>query len=317
MTIPRASPIAVALKSRLRAMTAILSAFSLFVTQTAAYALPVGGQVNGGTATITSAGSQVDINQSSQRALIDWQSFNINNGEAVNFQQPSSSAVALNRIHDANPSQIDGALSANGQVWLVNSQGIAFGSNAEVNVGGLLATSSDIDNDRFMGGDYRFDIPGNPLATIRNSGSIRAADGGLAMLVGPNVLNDGLIRARLGRVELASGDTFALDLYGDGLINLQASDAIISQLVSNSGTIAADGGRVLLTKAVARNVVDGLVNMDGVIQANSIDGLTGSVTLESDGGTTLVSGNIAARGGSGGEKGGLVGVLGHYGIGRE
>ena len=242
---------------RLRPATAIASAVSLFVTQSVpAFALPVAGQVNGGAATITSNANQMDINQSSQRAIIDWNSFNIGSGETVNFNQPGSTAISLNRIHDANPSQIDGALNANGNVWLVNSNGIAFGANAQVNVGGLLATTSDISNSNFMSGNYVFDIIGNPLAWITNAGHIHIADGGLAALVGPNVTNSGAIMADLGQVQLGSGDTFALDLYGDGLINLAASDAILNQLVDNNGSIVANGGRVKLSVATAENALE-------------------------------------------------------------
>jgi hypothetical protein len=179
------------------------------------------------------------------------------------------------------------------------------------NVGGLLATSSDIDNNRFMSGDYTFDEPGNPAASILNTGHISAADYGLVALAGSNVTNSGTIRARLGRVHLASGDTFGIDLYGDGLINLQASDAITSQLIRNSGTISASGGNITLTKAAARNVVDGLINTDGLIEADGVDDHAGSVTLYSNGGTTLVSGSLDARGTHGGEKGGTVEVLGN------
>src|ERR1035437_6726395 len=92
-----------------------------------ALALPQGGQVSGGQAGIVTGSNQVTVNQSSQRAVIDWNSFNVGSNEAVRFNQPSASAIALNRIHDANPSQIDGQLTANGQVWLVHPQGILIG----------------------------------------------------------------------------------------------------------------------------------------------------------------------------------------------
>jgi filamentous hemagglutinin family protein len=288
----------------LRATTALVSAFAVIVTQSAVYALPQGGQVSEGQAAITSGGSQMTVDQSSQRALIDWNSFNIGNGESVSFNQPSSTAISLNRIHDANPSQINGALSANGQVWLVNSHGIVFGSNAQVNVGGLLATSSDIDDSRFVNADYVFDQPGNPLATISNAGSILVTDGGLAALAGPNVLNSGLIRARLGKVQLASGDMFAFDLYGDGLINLRAGPAIEHQLISNSGSIHVDGGRVMLTAATAKDTLNSLINMEGISQASDIEisgdvvSLTGSLDASgATGGSVAITGrNIAQQG---------------------
>src|SRR5262249_5496476 len=113
--------------------------------------MPQGGTVTAGQAVIANETSPLDVTQSSDRAGIDWNSFNVGSSESVNFTQPSSAAIALNRIHDANPSSIDGQLSANGRVWLVNANGILFGSHAQVNVGGLLATTADIGNDRFMG----------------------------------------------------------------------------------------------------------------------------------------------------------------------
>src|SRR3569623_3705578 len=118
-----------------------------------------------------------------------------------------------------------------------------------------------------MAGDYRFDLPGNPNAAIVNEGSITVADAGLAAFVAPNVVNDGFISAKLGKVQLASGDAFTLDLYGDGLVSLEAGPDIGQQLVSNSGIITAEGGKVVLTAAAAQAVVDSVINMDGIIQA--------------------------------------------------
>jgi filamentous hemagglutinin family protein len=280
-----------------------------------AFALPEGGTVvAAGQAVIASQADRLDVTQASARALIDWDSFNIHSGESVQFNQPSSSAVALNRIHDANPSSINGNLHANGQVWLVNRNGIMFGAGAQVNVAGLLATTSDIANDDFMNGNYQFTIPGNPTAVISNAGQITVRDGGLAALAGPNVTNIGLIEARLGRVQLASGDTFALDLYHDGLISLAASDAITQQLVSNSGGIQADGGSVLLTAAAARNAIDSLINLDGLISADSIAEHDGKIILYAGGNggtsTTLVAGSLQARGSEPSETGGRIEVLG-------
>jgi filamentous hemagglutinin family protein len=215
----------------------------------AAYAAPAGGTVSAGQATIAQSGSATTISQSSGRAVIDWSSFNIGTGESVNFIQPSSSSVALNRIHDSNPSQILGTLSANGQVWLVNPNGVFFGSTAQVNVAGLLATTADISNSNFMAGNDVFDQPGSPTASIINQGNITVQEAGLAAFVAPNLVNSGTITARLGKVQLASGDTFTLDTYGDGLISLAVSDQVTQQLVQNSGTISANGGTVQLTAA--------------------------------------------------------------------
>ena len=279
---------------RLLTTTTIAGALAMCLTVDSAQALPVGGQVRGGQARITSRTGRTTVNQSSERAIIDWSTFNLAQGETVQFNQPNASAITLNRISDVNPSVIDGAITANGQVWLINPQGIAFGKNAQVNVGGLLATTSDIDNAGFMAGNYNFSHPGNGTATISNAGSLTAATGGIIALAGPNVSNSGIITARLGKVQLASGDTFTLDLYGDGLINLQASPAITQQLVQNSGAINADGGQVLLTAAAAETVVNSLINLNGVIDADSVGAQQGSVTVAAMG-SNAVTNNVAAN----------------------
>src|SRR5579885_80967 len=107
----------------LRGSARAAAAIGVAATSPAAQALPVGGQVTSGQATITSGSNSLNVTQASGRAVIDWNSFNIGSGEKVSFAQPSSSAIALNRINDANPSSINGQLSANGQVWLLNPNG--------------------------------------------------------------------------------------------------------------------------------------------------------------------------------------------------
>lgn len=305
-----------------------MTAISLLAA-TPAFAMPVGGQVVGGQASITTSGSQTTITQSTHRGIINWQSFDIGHGEHVLFQQPSASSVTLNRVTGGQgASQILGNLTANGTVMLVNPNGVFFGAGSQVNVGNMVVTSSDIENDRFMAGDYRFDKPGNADAAIVNNGLITAADAGLVSFVAPNVVNNGLIQARLGKVQMASGDTFALDLYGDGLINLEASDALTSQLVSNGGIIAADGGKVLMTAAAAGEVVNSLINMDGIISATSIAERNGEIVIFAEGSNAvagndatqkgqkqgssnvLVSGIVDASGRKAGERGGSITVTG-------
>jgi filamentous hemagglutinin family protein len=153
---------------RLRATTA-MTAMTL-LSAVPALALPQGGQVVGGQASIATSGSQTTVTQSTHRGIINWQSFDIGHGEGVHFQQPSSASVTLNRVTGGGgASQLLGSLTANGTVMLVNPQGTFIGPNASVNVGSFLATTSDIDNSRFMAGDYRFDMTGNPDAAIINT----------------------------------------------------------------------------------------------------------------------------------------------------
>ena len=296
------------LSERLLMSTALAGVLSLAGTPQA-YANPTGGQVVGGSASISSSGNTLTVQQTTSRAIINWSSFDIAPGEITQFEQPSSSSIALNRVTGSqNPSQILGTLSANGQVWIINPNGVMFGGNASVNVAGLVATSADIDNTNFMAGNYTFNHPGNPNATISNAGSITTADAGLVAFVAPNVSNAGLIQAKLGKVQLGSGDSFTLDLYGDGLINLQASAAVTQQIVSNSGVIQTNGGTVTLTAAAAQNTVNSLINTSGIIEAESIGTQDGQIVLSASGagGTVQNSGRISATGSSSGQTGGSI-----------
>src|SRR5580692_8867509 len=243
-----------------------------------AVAGPNGGTVVGGSATIQGQGSaSVIINQSSLNAVINWQTFNIGKGETTTFNQTQgSSSVALNRvIGGQGPSFLDGTLTANGRVFIVNGDGILFGAHSSINASGFLATTNDIRNEDFMAGKYNFNIPGLPNASIVNLGSITATSGGFAALVAPGVRNAGTITATLGTVALAAGNAFTLDFYGDKLITLAVNDRIASTvidvatgqplgaLVGNSGKLKANGGRVELTAAAARTVVDAVINNTG------------------------------------------------------
>lgn len=169
----------------------------------AAHANPVGGQVADGAATIASSGSKLDVHQQSDKVVIDWRGFDIGVGEHTQFHQPSAGAMALNRVNSTDPSQVMGKLTANGNVILVNPNGVFFGKDSKVDVNGLIATTADIENKNFMAGKLHFNKPGNPSATIVNNGTITAKEAGLVGLVAPNVLNNGVIKAKLGKVHLA------------------------------------------------------------------------------------------------------------------
>ena len=174
--------------------------------------------MNGGQATISTSAGQTTIQQSSSRAVIDWNTFNTSTSETVEFLQPSASAIALNRVHDSGASTFDGHLLANGNVWIINPNGVLFGKNAQVNVGGLLATTSNIANNDFMAGNYNFSSPGNPNASVSNAGNVTVAQGGLAAFVAPTVVNDGVINAKLGKgVALGQAIVMPSTFTGTGL----------------------------------------------------------------------------------------------------
>jgi len=300
----------------------------------AVYAGPDGPVVVGGSATVSGAGtSSTVINQNTNRAIINWNTFNIGAGDTTTFVQPNSSSVALNRVTGGlGPSLIYGTLNANGYVFVINRDGVLVGPSGVINTAGFLASTADITNANFMAGRYNFNIAGQPNASIINQGSITATSGGFAALVAPGVRNTGTITATLGTVALASGNTFTLDLYGDKLIQLSPTDQIANQvidvstgkpltsLVTNEGKLSANGGRVELTAAAARAVVDSVINTSGVIEANSVgtrNGLIvlGAATADSKGAgaptqTVKVSGTISAAGKQKGTKGGSVVVTG-------
>ncbi|MDX1670363.1 MAG: filamentous hemagglutinin N-terminal domain-containing protein, partial [Limnobacter sp.] len=244
-----------------------------------AYAGPQGGSVAAGSASVSQSGSVTDVTQHSDRAVIDWNSFDVGVGEQVNFSQPSASSAVLNRIGDVKPSTIAGRITANGQVILVNPNGLVFSDSAVVDVNSLMATSSGVSVANFMNGNLVFDQPGNPDAAVVNRGLITAADAGLVALVSPQVANSGVITARLGKVQLGSADAFTIDLYGDGLVELKLSDEVTEQLLEHTGTIAAQGGMILMQAAVGKQVLDGLVKIDGELKAPSVSQQNGKIVI--------------------------------------
>ena len=287
------------------------------------YALPSDPTVQAGSVTINQPSQDtLVIQQSTDKAIIDWRAFGIGSSEQVEFQLPSSSGVTLNRVTGNEPSAIFGKLTSNGNLFLINPNGILFGAGAQIDVHGLVASTSNITNQDFMAGNYNFNIPSNRGGIVVNRGTITASMGGLVALVAPGVQNDGIIQARLGRVSLASGNTFTLDLYGDQLVNLGVGSQIVEQvtgldgevltsLVSNRGKIFADGGTVLLNVNAARDVVDQVINMSGIIQARTAENINGTIVLMGgDEGWVDVSGTLDASGVDEGETGGTIHVFG-------
>lgn len=278
-----------------------------------AWAGPEGGVVSGGSVSISTSGSQTNIYQSSDRAIIDWTSFDIGAGEETRFHQPSSGSIALNRIRDTKTSQINGKLSANGHVMLINPNGVVFGVGSVVDVGALTASTADIDNNDFMNGSLTFSQPGSAAGAIINYGRITAQEAGLVSLVAPRVENHGIILAKLGKVQLAAADSFTLDLVGDGLIQLAVSDEDVKKLARNSGIISAEGGTIALTASRARNLVDSIVENSGVIEAASMTNIGGKIVLGgAQTGHTVNRGVLDVSGRKNAVQGGQVNVLGQH-----
>lgn len=276
-----------------RRLGSSVSALGIALMVGPAFANPEGGTVTAGSATISSpAANLLQINQASQRAIIDWKRFDIAPGETTRFVQPDLEAWTLNRVGPTgDPSRILGTLEANGNIVIVNPDGVHFGPGARVDVNRLIATTANINNDNFLAGRMIFDQPGNPSASIVNEGTISIREHGLAALVAPGVRNSGVIAARLGTVSLSAGNRFTIDPYGDGLVKLAIGDEIADEvydaatgepmddLVDNAGTVKADGGTVMMSATTARRAVNSVINNTGVIEANSVGMHGGKIVL--------------------------------------
>src|SRR4051812_33171559 len=313
---------------RVRASGAAVSALAgtaIVAASSAGLANPKGGLVNAGVATIQNTSpTQLDIVQKTDRAVIDWKSFDIAVGERTNFQQPSAASMTLNRVHAADPSTIAGQLNANGSLVLINPNGVVFSRGSQVNVNSLIATPTDISDTNFMaGGKMRFDKPSsNPNARVVNDGTITVAQKGLAALVAPGVANSGVIQANLGHVILAGADTFTVDFYGDGLINFDIGSKVgavprdangmpLTSLVSNTGTINAPGGTVLLTADAAAGILANVIDASGRINAPTVAEARGSGAVDAGpGNAARLAGTIDVSASAATQSGGTATLTG-------
>ncbi|MCA8066519.1 GLUG motif-containing protein [Burkholderia sp. AU38729] len=257
-----------------------------------AFALPTGEAITSGKADIlrTDDGRTMNINQQTDKLVTNWQDFSVGGGERVNFHQPTAQSIALNRVIGGNGSQIDGQISANGRVFLVNPNGVLFGSGAQVNVGGLVASTQNLSDADFLAGNYRFS--GSSTQAVTNDGTITAADGGSVALLGARVANNGTIQAKLGSVALGAGNAFTVNFDGSGLLNLQVDGGAVDAQASNGGLLKADGGAVLMTARAADNLLGAVINNTGTIEARGLSTRGGKITL--DGGTVNVGGKLDA-----------------------
>jgi len=273
---------------------------------TLAQAGPTGGQVSAGSGTIAQSGLNTTINQTSQNLAINWQGFSIAANESVRFNQPNASSIALNRVIGQDPSQILGSLSANGQVFVLNPNGVLFGANAQVNVGGLVATTLSLSDADLMAGRYAFDSSSRSVdGAVVNKGSLTAAQGGYIALLAPEVRNEGVISATLGTALLAAGNKVTLNLNSGSLLGYSIDQGAINALADNKQLIQADGGQVFMSAKAADALSTAVVNNTGIIQARTVQNVAGVIKLlgDMDHGTVHVGGTLDASAPTGGNGG--------------
>lgn len=297
---------------RLNPVTQALAGVAAAIPALAFAQMPTGGNVVSGGATITAPdANHTVIQQTTGKAIINWDSFSIGQNGYVQFIQPGSSAIALNRVVGADPSSILGNLSANGQVFLVNPNGIFFGAGSVVNVAGIVATTLNISDADFLAGNYRF-VKGGSDARVVNAGTINAANGGYVVLAGDYVSNasGGVVDAQLGTALLASGNALTLELEGNSLVRYAVDEATVAHLagVDNAGSILANGGRVIMTAKVAGDLASMVVNNTGLVQAQSTVERDGIVYLVGEGGSVANAGKVDVSA-QAGAKGGHVDIV--------
>lgn len=264
-----------------------------------AVAAPSGSTVLLGQGSVVQTGSQTTVTQTTSSLAINWRSFNVGATESVRFVQPSAQSVVLNRVVGAEPSSILGQISANGQVFLVNPNGVLFGRSSQVNVGGLVATTLGISNEEFAAGAYRF-AKGAAAGSVSNTGSLSSA-GGYVALIAPQASNGGTINTPGGSTAILAGDQVTLQLSGNRLIGASVDVAAVNALAANYDAIRAPDGSVLLSARARDALLSTVVNNIGVIEANSATQRGGTVVLSGGpSGTAHAGGSISANGTTGG-----------------
>jgi fibronectin-binding autotransporter adhesin len=284
-----------------------------------AQTLPTGGTIVGGQGHIGTTGSTMTVQQNSTKLAVNWTSFNIGAGNTVVFNQPSSQSVALNSVLGGSRSEIYGNLRSNGQVFLINPNGVLFGKSAQVSVGGLFASTLPINTSAFMSGTDHYTFGGaiSAQGDVVNQGHLQAVNGGFIVLAGSRVINTGTISATSGTVALASGNSVTLNLDNAGQTTVNVGSATLGALIQNQGLIEADGGQVLLTARGRDMLQASVMNLSGVIQANAIGSKDGRIVIDGgdaargdSGSVVLANATVSALGANAGKYGGTVTITG-------
>ena len=256
----------------------VFTLISIFIYSGVSFSAPSGGNVSHGDANISQSGGNTTINQNSDKAIINWGSFDIGALESVIFNQKNGNSIVLNRVNGAGASIINGSLSANGKVFILNSNGILIGGGASINTGSFLASTGKMSDKDFLNGNYHIH---SASKDIINNGSIVVDNYGYAALLGRKVVNNGVISANLGRVEIASGEAFRVSFYDNNLIGVSIEKGAADAYISNTGKITAEGGTIYMSAKGLSDLLKSTVNNKGVIYAGSI--------TKDDGGRVVLS----------------------------
>ncbi|MDI9348577.1 MAG: filamentous hemagglutinin N-terminal domain-containing protein [Candidatus Symbiobacter sp.] len=299
----------------------------VMITPHGLLAMPTGGVVTRGDAHIAQTNTNMTIRQTTLYSVIEWLGFSIAVNETVQYNMPKGGAV-MNRVTGKTVSQIDGQIISNGTVYLVNPNGLVFNSKSKVNSQNFIASTIDIDDNIFLKNGKNA-LPtrpknraANPASRITLKGVIEVASRGAAEFFAPNISNQGVIKANLGKVILGGTESLVVDFNGDGLLNFELGPTAVNKVtavnkdketanhnpsppsqsiqVINSGLIAAEGGAVYLTAQAAKDLTNAVVDNEGVIEAKSLVSQGGTVVLMAAGGDVINNGSIDVSGKTGG-----------------
>ncbi len=257
--------------------------------------LPSGGQIVAGSGSISKSGKTMTINQTTDKMIANWQEFSIGKDHTVNFKQPSSSSVALNRVLGSDVSCIQGNLNANGRVFLINPNGVLFDRSAQVDVGGILASTHDITNQNFLNNKYSFS--GSSLSSVINRGKIKVSDGGTAAFIAARIENSGSIEASAGNILMGAGNKVVLD-FGDS-VKLEVEKGALNAQIEQGGAIKADNGVVYLCAKAFDELSSAVINHTGITEARSLGSRNGEIWLMGD----MDNGEVNIKGSLDAEKG--------------
>ena len=268
--------------------------------------MPTGGSVQNGNVEIAYVNpDHMVLNQNTHNSVIHWDSFSVHSSGVVDFNMPSSNSSSLNRVLGSTPSNIAGRVNSNGNVVLVNPNGVFLTKSGVVRSNSFTASSLDINTSDFLHGRHNF-YKNKTTTGVENHGNIEVSDSGHASLLGKYVSNQGTITAKLGKIFMGAGEQITLDLSGNGLMKVAVPTSELSNikdingksldsLVTNNGSLIAEGGYIQLSAKIAENLMLGSVNVgsSGIVSTASINQRTGNVVIGGENNDIVeIQGNI-------------------------
>jgi len=270
------------------------------IAQTSPNALPQGAEVTKGSATYDYNGNNLNITQNNRGVTsADYHGgFNIGKDAGVYVDQRTGDIFVHRDVSD-NTSNIEGVFEGSASNIVLNKNGVLITGTARINMHSFAASTAD--NVTFDGDKATFQDLGDGEININTGAEITVAEGGLAAFVAPTVKNAGVINAKLGKVAFAAGESVTVDLYGDGLFEVEVEGELADAYLENTGEINANGGQVQMTALAAKDIADNIINLDGVVDVSSATQTGGKIILSGGNkGNVHVAGKADASGTDGG-----------------